>query len=105
MASLTAGMPHWTFPTPSTGGPLRHEHGNAPNGVDVRRSTNSHGIGDIRLQFDRWMIDPNSSDANGNSAWVPASNFQPEISPTRTLSITEVMKVRTSPKKWISPFS
>ena len=58
----------------------KYEHGNAPNGVDVRRSTNSHGIGDIRLQFDRWMIDPNSSDANGNFSLgagikLPTGNF------------------------------
>lgn len=45
----------------------KYEHGNDPNtGDDVRRSTSSHGLGDIRLQFDRWMIDPNKADANGN---------------------------------------
>lgn len=58
----------------------KYEHGNDPNGVDVRRSTNSHGVGDIRLQFDRWMIDPNDADANGNFTLgagikLPTGNF------------------------------
>lgn len=45
----------------------KYEHGNDPiTGVDVRKGTNSHGIGDIRIQADRWMLDTYKEDIKGN---------------------------------------
>ncbi|KRP07186.1 MAG: hypothetical protein ABR94_07685 [Sphingobacteriales bacterium BACL12 MAG-120802-bin5] len=47
-----------------------YEHGNYPDndpdGTDIRRSTNTNGINDVRLTVNRWLFDTYREDAKGN---------------------------------------
>ncbi|MBK6730084.1 MAG: hypothetical protein IPG60_03645 [Bacteroidetes bacterium] len=74
--SATVDLPY-TFNYRSS----KYEHGNDPaTGVDVRKATHSNGIGDIRLQADRWMLDTYKENLKGNFSLgagikFPTGNF------------------------------
>ncbi|MFN0276668.1 MAG: hypothetical protein ACKVPJ_13055 [Chitinophagales bacterium] len=59
----------------------KYEHANDPTtGEDVRRSTSSQGINDIRLQFDYWLFNTHKAESNGNMSLglgikLPTGNF------------------------------
>jgi hypothetical protein len=79
-----------------------YEHGGNSAGELGRHSTQSFGLGDIRVSAYRWLLDP-AKTGKGISRLVWVLNFRPVIIVTRIIFIKPMALPSWAP--WISPSS